>query len=180
MKKTIMLLLAAAVSVTVTSYAQNVKGSFACLKGEQRVRMIIDFSEADIMGMTEDEFYGYEEEWIEDKQWVVNHYYDYANRQLGKRMMLGNYKKSKYTLILVVRYIDLKGNQDCDLYLFEDKENGEKVKLAEVNRIYGKGGRVGDNVGLIKDGAESIGKYIGILLRKEVFGHKWVGDDYPF
>ena len=152
--------------------AQTVIGSFDALKGQTRVRMIIDYTEADIMGMTEDEFYGYQEDWAEDKQWVINHYYECANKKLGERMMVSNYKNSKYTLHLVVHAIDMKGNHDCSLYLYEISEDGKQTKLAEVPRIYGKGGKTGGEVGLIKDGAESVGKIIGILLRKEVLGTK--------
>jgi hypothetical protein len=43
-----------------TAQAQKITGTFAPLKEEARVKMNIDFSDADIMGMSEEEFTVYE------------------------------------------------------------------------------------------------------------------------
>lgn len=178
MKKNITLLFFAA--LLSTAVAQTKNGSFKVLKGEMCVNMIIDYSETDFAGMTESELFDCEKEWAEKKPLVINHCYEYANRILGKWMTLGNYKNSKYTLYLIVHSVDTKGRHNCCLYLYENNENSDRVKLAEREGLNGKGGRVGGYVGLIKDGAESVGTNIGVLLRREVFGHKWVSVDYEF
>ena len=50
-----------------SAFAQKVSGSFKSLKEEIRVQMDIDFSSADIMGMNEEAFSDYEQDWNIDK-----------------------------------------------------------------------------------------------------------------
>ena len=58
--------------VTVLSLqAQTIKGSFSALKDQSRVRLEVDFSEAEIHGMSEEAFARYETDWEKDKPEVV-------------------------------------------------------------------------------------------------------------
>ena len=54
--KKLFLTFAAIFAAIISLQAQTVKGSFAALKDLPRVRMVMDFSEADIHGMSEEEF----------------------------------------------------------------------------------------------------------------------------
>ena len=53
-------------AIFTAANAQKINGSFSSLREEARVQMNIDFSEADIMGMSEAEFADYEKDWTHD------------------------------------------------------------------------------------------------------------------
>ena len=78
MKKIIATLLVFSAFITAAN-AQKINGSFASLREEARIQMNIDFSEADIMGMSEAEFTEYEEDWTHDKVQILNLFYENVN-----------------------------------------------------------------------------------------------------
>ena len=143
--------------------AQAVKGTFSPLQEETRVNFIVDFSEADIMGMSEDEFYDYEEDWEHDKVEVLSLFTNYANDVMDNVPRLGNYKNVNYTLKLIVRAVDIKGNYDCDVLLMK----GDDV-IGEGIGLMAKGGKFGSKLNLMKDGAENTGKALGKFLLKAI------------
>ena len=166
MKKAFCLLLLMA--IFIPSNAQRITfGSFSLLRDQIRVKLIVDFSEADIMGMTEQEFSEYEEDWEHDKVEIVSLFHNYANEKLKGRLMLGNYRQdTAFMLQLVVRTVDVRGNYDCDLYLLGNGENGEKVVLAKAEGLSARGGKFGSKLNLMKDGAEHTGTELGRFLLK--------------
>lgn len=160
----IALILALITITSVSILGQKVAGSFSNLKNETRVRLVVDFSQGDIMGMSEDQFSIYEEDWIKDKPVLVSAVYNNANSVLNNKLALGNYQyETDYMITLFVRRVDGRGNYDCDVVLFT---NGEPVGSAIGLRA--KGGRFGSKLNLMKDGAENIGKNLGRLLKKEI------------
>ena len=162
MKKTVIILLALILSCA--SDAQKVSGSFAPLQNQARVKLVINFSEADIMGMSEEAFSEFEEDWTHDKIEVVSLFYSYANDVLRDKLVVGNYKTdTDFILRLDVRTVDVRGNYDCDLVLIY---LGEEIARAEG--LYAKGGTFGSKLNLMKDGAEHTGAAIGKFLLKEL------------
>ena len=141
-------------AIFTAANAQKVNGSFAPLREEARIRMNIDFSEADIMGMTEAEFTDYEEDWTHDKVQILNLFYD-----------VGDYKlETDYTLDLVVRTVNTRGDYDCDLYLYRNMDDGSQEFVAEALGVYARGGKIGTKLNLMKDGAKHTGKELGKFL----------------
>ena len=140
--------------------AQKVSGSFKPLQDLDRVKMVIDFSQADIMGMSEEEFYIYEEDWAKDKPEVLSLFFGYANKALKGNLILGNYNNDSYYLLaLYIRSVNVKGDYDCDLSLL-----CEGVEIARAIKIGAKGGKFGSKLNLMKDGAEHTGKALGQFL----------------
>ena len=134
MKKIIAALLIFSALFTVAN-AQKVTGTFAPLRDEARVRMNIDFSEADIMGMSEEEFADFEKDWNHDKVDILAYLYENANDALNGAISVGNYKQeTEYTLDLVVRTVNARG------------------------------GKIGTKLNLMKDGAKHTGKALGKFL----------------
>ena len=96
-------------TIFTVANAQKVNGSFASLGDEARVRMNIDFSEADIMGMSEAEFTDYEEDWTHDKVQILSLFYENVNDALKGSFVVGNYNiDTEYTLDLVVRTVSAR------------------------------------------------------------------------
>ena len=150
-------------AITALSAAgQKVKGDFSVLKDEVRVKMTVDFSEATILGMTEDEYAAYEKDWLKDKPEVISYYSGFASIELQPKLVVADYKfETRYTLLLKVRMIDASGNTDSDLFLFEGNE-----EVARAEGIFANGGVFGTKLNLIKDGAKHSGIVIGRLLNK--------------
>lgn len=155
-----------AVFCLTAAMAQNVTGSFKTLKDAGRVKMVVDFSKASIIGMTEEEFSKYEVDWEKDKPEILSLFYTYANRRLGNSLSLGgSFDESRYMLTLIVRTVSAKGDYDCDLVL---TENGKEVARAEMLRAYG--GTFGTKLNLMKDGAKHTGRELGWFLFNQFYG----------
>ena len=165
MKKLITLLVVLSTFITY-AFSQKITtiGSFGALEGQQRVKMYIDFSEADIMGMEEDDFAAYEENYVRYKVEIVANFYSYANEALRGKLLVGNYKQeTEYTLNVIVHSVSAKGDYSCDLILSHD--NGD---IAKAEGIFCKGGKFGSKLNLMKDGAEHTGAFIGFFLKKQI------------
>ena len=165
--KKILATLMLSVALFATANAQKITGSFAPLANEARVKMNVVFSEALIMGMSEEEFADFEEDWTHDKVEIVSLFYDNANDVLGGSPVIGNYKQdTEYMLDLVVRTVDVRGNYDCDLYLIHNLADGRREEIAKAEGVYARGGKIGTKLNLMKDGAKHTGKELGKFLKK--------------
>ena len=170
MKKTITLLLLLT-ALSAAANAQKITGSFSPLGDEARVKMNIDFSEADIMGMSEEEFADYEEDWTHDKVEILSLFYNCANDEMDGALIVGNYKQdTEYTLDLIVRTVDVRGNYDCDLVLYRNLDDGSLEFVAKAEGIYARGGKIGTKLNLMKDGAKHTGKTLGKFLLQAMKG----------
>lgn len=152
-------------TIFTVANAQKVNGSFASLGDEARVRMNIDFSEADIIGMSEAEFTDYEEDWTHDKVQILSLFYENVNDALKGSFVVGNYNiDTEYTLDLVVRTVSARGDYDCDVYLYRNLADGSREFVAEALGVYARGGKIGTKLNLMKDGAKHTGKELGKFL----------------
>lgn len=155
----------ALITLCLPGIAQQKTGSFSQIRNESRVKMIIDYSNASFMGMTESQFSEYEKDWEHDKIEMVSLYYSYANEELKGKLTLGDYTfETPFTLKLIVRSIDVKGNHDCDLVFLN--EYGEE--LANVIGLRADGGTFGSKLNLMKDGAKHTGETIGKYLYDQI------------
>ena len=167
MKKTILTLLLFSAFFTIAS-AQKITGSFAPLANEARVKMNIEFAEADIMGMSEAQFTDYEEDWLEDKDQILALFYENANNAMNGALFVGNYPQgTDYELDLIVRTVSAHGDYDCDLFLYKILADGSDEFVGKAEGIFAKGGKIGTKLNLMKDGAKHTGKAIGKFLLEE-------------
>lgn len=158
----------ACIALVLPINAQVLNGSFKALQGQQRANFEVDFSEASIHGMTEEDFADYETDWYKDKREVVAIILNECNEKCRRAVTLGRFDKSPYLVKLVVRSISSKGDFDFDAYLFDTEGN----QLGSIENLWGKGGRFGTKLNLIKDGAESSGKALGGALRTAILKGK--------
>ena len=167
MKKTILTLLCFSALFTFAN-AQKVSGSFSPLADQARVKMNIDFSEAEIMGMSEAQFADYEEDWFEDKDQILTLFYENTNSALNGALAVGNYQQgTEYELDLMVRTVNSLGDYDCDLLLYRILADGSDEFVAKAEGIYARGGKIGTKLNLMKDGAKHTGKALGKFLLQE-------------
>lgn len=146
----------------ITLNAQNLsKGSLIRLKDESIVHCIIDYSNASIHGMSEDEFARYEEDWMLDKPEITSKFIANANQKLSGYITLSQTTNANYTVKILVISIDLKGNTICEASII----NKEGQEIAHIENIRADGGTFGSKLNLIKDGAEHSGTIFGKTLK---------------
>ena len=157
-------------------------GSFACLDGENRMSVYLDFSGATIDNKTEEDFIYYMTNTVREKErdanfaetWeneikpqLTSTFISNANEDLGDEdylLRLTSQQGSAYTLKVVVNSIDDNGNNECD-YLIVNTMTGEV--MAHI-KMEAKGGRVGRYIGLLDDGFSAAGEDFGSELVDEL------------
>lgn len=146
-----------AISQVVTS------GSLNVLKGQGKVNLELDFSQASIMGMDEDAFANYEHDWFRDKDEVVALFVGEVLSNCDN-IIIGVFSNTRYTIKVKVLSITPKG----DFYCTADVVDNSGEVLASINGIKEFGGRFGSKLNLIKDGAKHTGASFGRFLRKKL------------
>ncbi len=163
MKKYLMLLAVLFVGVQVASAQTLTEGAVDVLRN-QSVKVVVDYSNAIIMDMTEAEFAEYEEDWYKDQPDIISDLIDEVNQRSGHLLYMSARRESDYTLRWSVRYIYESGDIVSDFYL--ESADGEVV--AKIADVVGEGGAFGTKLYRIKSGAESTGRALGKFFRKEL------------
>ena len=161
MKKIIILLSVLTVAMT-EALGQSIRGDFTPLQSESKVQIQLDYSKADIHGMTEDDFAVYEEDWNEDKPEIISKFVTACNKGIGHAPYLIISRSTPY--ILKVDILTIFDNGDC--ILDASLINPEGLTIGTIENVRGEGGRFGTKLNLIKDGSEDSGLQLGRLLKK--------------
>lgn len=145
-------------TVTLNSLPKNLKGI--------RMNFKVDFSNALILGMSEEQYAEYEKDWQEDKPTIVNNFRTATNLALGKLYGVGDYANTPYTVNVIVNTITDKGFFICDVDIID--ENDKVV----FHLDYLTGGKepaigIGTKLARMKFWATLTGKALGGILKKE-------------
>lgn len=157
-------ILIATLLFALNTQAQQIQqGDLAFLHDQTRLQFEFDFSQASIIGMSEEAYSAYEEDWLKDRPRYTGRFYNALENQLeGKYFLVGNQPAAAYEARMQVEQI----NRDGTIYatiVFTPKDNDHV--LCTISLI-GKGGTFGTHLNLIGDGMQSCGKQLGKLLRK--------------
>ncbi len=148
----------------LVAYSQKItSGSLNVLKNQAKVNLELDFSQAIIHGMNEDDFEIYERDWNRDKPQVIAYFTAEASDRCDK-IAIGRFPDAEYTLKIIVLRINTSGDFTCAGEL----HNKSNEVVATITGISDKGGRIGSKLNLIKDGAKHTGERLGIFLRKKI------------
>lgn len=145
------------------AFGQTFSGSLAGLASAGRAKVSIDFSEASIHGMSEEEFQVYEKDWIKDLPLIKRKFIGALSNKLNGAILVGTSVKSDYSINVIVYSISTKGNYVCDVII-----NVGENEVAKIQGIKADGGTFGSKLNLIKDGAEHTGEQLGKYLVKEL------------
>ena len=124
----------------------------------------VDYSNAIIHGMSEEEFAEYELDWDKDMPQILAYFRSNLTDRAGEYLALVTKKEVPLTLRWVVLSINTKGDTQSELHVL----NSEGVVLAKIIELNGEGGTFGSKLNLIKDGAKSSGKKAGSFLKREL------------
>ena len=163
MKKYLMLLAVLFVGMQVASAQTLTEGTVDVLRN-QSVKVVVDYSNAIIMDMTEAEFAEYEEDWYKDQPTIISDLIEEVNQRSGHLLYMSARRESDYTLRWSVRYIYESGDIVSDFYL--ESADGEVV--AKIADVVGEGGAFGTKLYRIKSGAESTGRALGKFFKREL------------
>ena len=164
MKKYFVALVALLLGMQAASAQTLTEGSLDVLRGQQSVKVIVDYSNALIMDMTEEEFAEYEEDWYKDQPQIMSELIEEANDKLDGVLRLSRTRTTNYILRWAVDWIDESGTIMSDFYL----ETASGEVLAVIENVKGKGGVFGTKLNLIKDGAEETGESLGEFIKREL------------
>jgi hypothetical protein len=163
MKKYLMLLAVLFVGMQVASAQTLTEGTVDVLRN-QSVKVVVDYSNAIIMDMTEAEFAEYEEVWYKDQPTIISDFVEEVNQRSGHLLYMSARRESDYTLRWSVRYIYESGDIVSDFYL----ESADGVVVAKIADVVGEGSGFGTKLYRIKSGAESTGRALGKFFKKEL------------
>ena len=161
MKKYFVALVALLLGMQAASAQTLTEGTVEVLRN-QSVKVVVDYSNAIIMDMTEAEFAEYEEDWYKDQPTIISDFMEEVNQRSGHLLYMSARKESDYTLRWSVRYIYESGDIVSDFYL--ESADGEVV--AKIADVVGEGGAFGTKLYRIKSGAESTGRALGKFFKK--------------
>ncbi len=164
MKKFCFLLVVIFLLPFAASAQQLVQGNLSFLKGQTFLDCSVDFSQASILGMTEDEIAVQEEDWWKDRHNYVGRFYEGINSKLMKKsLFVGKHENASYRAELVVRQVEKNGNMLSE-FVISSTENPEEILCKIV--VSATGGRFGSFLNLLGDGMEHTGE----ILSKYISG----------
>ena len=138
----------------------------ASVRPGSKLNCVLDFSQATIMGMTEEQFAQYEPDWEKDKWKIVKKFLNGVNGKLDEVLVAGGYKDTPYTLAVTVTTITDVGNVFCNAEL-KDSQGAVLFRVKEVS-----GGKdpvflPGTKLAKIKLWSNLTGKCLGSILKQE-------------
>lgn len=146
--------------LSVSTWGQQVvEGDLSFLRNVHAMQLVLDFSNASMLGLSEDKFAVYEKDWQKEKKEIYGELLSEISKR-NKHIAFTRQEKP-YVLKVEIKEVSLSGNTICNLIFYSDSK-----EMAVVEGIYGKGGKYGTKINLIGDGVKSIGKKTGDFIRK--------------
>lgn len=150
---------------SICASAQKLSGSFYGLSQQRSAIIEINFSNASIHGMTEEDFAFYEQDWDKDMPTIVGKFVGNTAAYLDNVLIIKTSSKTpEYVIHVDVVSINTRGNYICDVEIVNLAGEVE----ATIQDLKAYGGTFGTKLNLIKDGAEHTGKALGNLLKHEI------------
>lgn len=147
--------------VSTTIVAQEHYGSFKEIAQEGKAKIVVDYSEAMIHGMNEEEFAVYEPDWMKDKPVVIGKFLTNFSEELDGMLVCHGKAVSPFTVLVKMLSINVKGNTVLSIHILKGD-----IEMAAIKGIKEDGGTFGTKLNLIKDGAAHVGEKAGASLKK--------------
>lgn len=147
--------------VVLQSWGKSVNPDLASLAKLGKAKVEVDFSDASIHGMSEEDFQLLENDWMKDKPEVIATFLGGISDGLAGVLSLGSGFKTPFTVRVNVLTVSGQGDYTCDVDILKDGKS-----IATIERVKADGGSWGSKLNLIKDGAKHTGEQVGRKLRK--------------
>lgn len=170
MKNFILFIILTLSSITC-SYAQDkhvTETTILDVCKEKFLKLEVDFSQASIHNMTEEDFAIYEPSYKKDKPEVIAKLAESFNKKNERLFLVGAFPKAAYTLKVTILSVSAKGNINSMAEILGKDRN----VIAKIENIYGKGGVFGCKMNLIGDGCKSTGKALAKRIEELLNSYK--------
>lgn len=161
------MLLALLCSIFMVVDAQVVTvNKMSAVKPGSKINLVIDFSKATIMGMSETEFSNYEKDWKKDQPTIISRFRKGVNSKLNDMLNIGAFPSADYTMKVTVKTISDMGNVYCDAVIVD--MNG--TVIFSVNNVNGGSEPPilpGSKLARIKSWAYLTGRSLSSILKSE-------------
>ena len=155
---TVMILQAAAQTVTTSNLSREMRGA--------KINFKMDFTNAEIYGMTESEFAEYEKDWNSDNPTIVRNCRKAVGLTVRKLYDIGTHKGAAYTLSVIVTKVTDEGFIICNATLTDSKG----TVLFSVEDLTGGNEPTfspGTKLAKMKVWSALVGRKLGSILKKE-------------
>lgn len=152
----------------LTTHAQ--KGVYwsnaSILKGETRLNVVFDYSEAVLDGMTIEAMASLDENWEKgSKEAMARFCKEFVKHcQVTPALFVGPYPEAKYTLTLKVLKVDDDGECYVDVIISDNDGN----IILNAPKMNGDGGRFGSFTNLMGDGYENLSRKLAVKIRNAI------------
>lgn len=158
MKKILIIILCAICANSL--FAQTLTGSFEALKNMSSLQMEVEFQE--IIGMTEENFAVYEEDWEKDKHEVLSNFTSSVSKG-SKNIIFSTRFNTPYKLRVLVN-IMTKADWFCCAILIDEQGN----EVGRIDNIQCHYAAIGTLLHSIKRVAELTGSKLGTAINQAV------------
>ena len=134
--------------------AQTVSGNFSGLKKQAFANIKVNYTDASIHGLSEEDFSYIEPDWEKVKPTVLLKIISQLSDRLQGKLTFGLKRENSYTIVINVISINSKGTHLSNVDIISPSGEVE----ASIQGVEGKGGTFGSAINLIGDGAKSTGK----------------------
>lgn len=151
--------------VTMGCYAQKLaEGSLDALKGESRMNVELDYSNAVLKGMSFKDYVAQEENWDKGVKEIKAKFVEEFNKSNKGKITAGSFDNTKYTLRIDAIKVEKRGTTTADAYIVD----AEGKTVAKITKIEGEGGKWGTHLNLMGDGATNMGAILGKFFKSKV------------
>lgn len=151
--------------VTMGCYAQKLaEGSLDALKGESRMNVELDYSNAVLKGMSFKDYVAQEENWDKGVKEIKAKFVEEFNKSNKGKITAGSFDNAKYTLRIDAIKVEKRGTTTADAYVVD----AEGKTVAKITKLEGEGGKWGTHLNLMGDGATNMGAILGKFFKSKV------------
>lgn len=150
------------------SFAQKItEGSLKPLVDYGKAKVVLNFNDALIHGMTVNDFADYEKDWYVDQPIIWRKFISGMIKKCNS-IRLGNEIDAEIYITVNVLSVSTKGDYKCEVFI----TNSQGDKIACISGLNARGGTFGSKLNLIKDGAEHTGVLLGKFLERSIKKYK--------
>lgn len=144
----------------IQTVAQTVLGDFSGFKKQAFTNIKVNYTDASIHGLSEEDFSYIEPDWEKEKPTVLLKVISQLSDRLQGKLTFGLKRENSYTIVINVISVNSKGTHLSNVDIISPSGEVE----ASIQGVEGKGGTFGSAINLIGDGAKSTGKIIAKII----------------
>ncbi|MBR0503246.1 MAG: hypothetical protein IJJ77_08395 [Paludibacteraceae bacterium] len=150
--------------IAMSSYGQKLdQGSFDSLKGEKKIKVEFDYTNAVIKNMSYADYVAQEKNWDTGSVEILRKFITEFNAAT-KGKIVATTEDTKYKLVLKVSEVEKRGDTEAVGNVVDAEGN----VIATIKDCEGEGGKWGTHINLMGDAAQNMGAALGKLFKSKI------------